>query len=219
MRFYIGMKIAISNYQPNNYTNFKAAYPVRYWVREADGSGLHQILDMKMGGSFQEEIIGFLNKLSPTKQNIKAVNKNKIKNKKLRPFDGMMQKLFDLLIERDVDYRQNMNVRSFYNRVVPGRNLFYFITGDHVADFNNKYAKPIGRAMREGKGQETPALTNAKNNFNYGGYQYVNDFTRRIKKDGRTEVLNILYEVERDGENKISGYKMADMNFTEEFYR
>ena len=212
------MKVSASNYQNYNLTSFKSTYPVAYWVRDVNGKIVREH-KMRKIEDFQKEIVRFLNTIPLTKNNIKKMSQKRNKKPLRTPIDEILQKLGELITEKDTAYRQNPTVRSFYNYNVTGRNFSYIISGDDVADFNNRYAKELGRQTKAAGGQETPGLIKARNNYNYGGYDYVNNYEKRLKTDGRTQILNILYDIVRNDKNEITGYKIADFNFKDEFHR
>ena len=117
--------------QTNNYktTNFKSTYPVVHWVAEAGGS-YAPISNLKLAKKLQSKIVRALNKpLTESKKEMKVAEQN------LRAYIGRC----------DIDYRNQPQVRSFYNRAEANLDgsspVVYMISGKDVEPFEEKYAK------------------------------------------------------------------------------
>ena len=117
------------NIQPVNNTNFKSTYPVVHWVAETNGS-YAPVANLQIVKKLQGKIIRMLNKplVSSTK-----------------PMEPLEQRLRAYIGVCDADYRNNPNVRSFYNRT-DAAPVSYVISGEDVGIFENNLAKNIGRA-------------------------------------------------------------------------
>lgn len=242
------MKISqINHNQQYQQTNFKSAFPVVHWVAEANGS-YAPVAQKAVVEGFQVRILEFLRKslkntyteikkleLTKTKKNINEQQKKEI-DKKLKSlyeiFDVPAQKLRAYLASADVDYRLKPKARSYYNSIRGSVDNFtptsYIITGHNVADFEEKYAKELGKQKSLKKkliasgvkeeDAETPQYKTALNKYNYQGLDYVNYYPRRIKDNkGRTQVLHTKFEIERDTDGKFMGYKFVDARFLPEY--
>ena len=240
------MKILQTNYQPQNYTDFKAAFPVVHWVAEANGS-YAPVAEKAVVEDFQVKILEFLRKsikntltevkkleAEKDKKNISESRQKEIKRKLKSLYeilDVPAQKLRAYLASCDVDYRLNPKARSYYNSVHGSVNSFtptsYIITGDSIAKFE-KHVNELGkenslRKKRIEKGipeeeAETPEFKAAQHRYNYDGLNFVNYYPRRIKDNqGRLQVLHTKFQIERDIDGKFTGYKFIDARFLPEF--
>ena len=202
------MKIVQTN---NNYslTNFKSAYPVVHWVAEANSS-YAPISNLKLVRKLQGKIIRILNK--PLYDSNKTMN---LAEQNLRAYTGRC----------DIDYRNKPEVRSFYNRTeanIDGTSpVAYIISGKDIEPFEEKLAKSIGIAKKEGvKNLKTPYSPEAKNAieiYNTMGLNYVNNSEIRIKdKKGLTYTLHTKFEIVRNKLGKIKDYRFVDARFLPE---
>lgn len=200
------MKISPINYNNQNNSNFKSAYPVVHWVREANGS-YAPISNLDLIKKLQGKIVRILNKpLDETKKNIKP------EEQKLRAYIGSC----------DIDYRNISIVRSFYNRVKSSVNKYipisYLISGDDVNIFNEHLTKSIGRA-KEGKkdlisNPYSPELAEAIRHYNVDGLKFVQDKDKQISDDsGMTYILHTKFEIIRNKLGEIKDYRFQDARF------
>lgn len=208
MGFNDNMKIL----QTNNYktTNFKSTYPVVHWVAEAGGS-YAPISNLKLAKKLQSKIVRALNKpLTESKKEMKVAEQN------LRAYIGRC----------DIDYRNQPQVRSFYNRAEANLDgsspVVYMISGKDVEPFEEKYAKEIGKSKNEGlinfENAYTPETQAAINAYNTNGLNFVNNYQTRIKSpvDGMTYVLHTKFEILRNKLGKIKDFKFIDARFLPE---
>ena len=198
--------------QTNNYqtANFKSTFPVVHWVAEAGGS-YASTSNLKLVRKLQSKIIRVLNKpLEESKKQMIITEQN------LRAYIGRC----------DIDYRNNPQVRSFYNRAeanIDGTSpVAYMITGNDIEPFEEKLAKNIGIAKNEGiKNLNTPYSPEAMcaiDLYNKKGLDYVNNPQTRIKDSkGMTYVLHTKFEIIRNKLGKIKDYKYIDARFLPEF--
>ena len=232
------MKISASNYQINN-TNFKSVYPVVHWVREANGS-YAPVSKIKYVQAFQEKLICYLNS-NPllTPKEIKELTKAKLKAEKEIITDGeekisvdSLKKIIDIpsqylrayISSCDDGYRNALRgnkVRSFYDRVTSSSNDFiptsFVLSGEDAKEFNKRFGEEIGRATKI-YGKDSDEVKKAKWKYNNEGLKFVNNYLRR-KKDanGRTQVLHTKFEIVRNNEGEITGFKYIDARFLPEF--
>ena len=197
--------------QTNNYqtTNFKSAYPVVHWVAESGGS-YAPVSNLKLVRKLQSKIVRVLNKpLEETKKEMNIAEQN------LRAYAGRC----------DIDYRNNPQVRSFYNRTeasIDGYSpVAYIISGKDIEPFEEQLAKNIGIAKNEGiKNLNTPYSPEAKSAidlYNTKGLNYVNNPQIRIKDSKEmTYSLHTKFEIIRNKLGKIKGYRYIDARFLPE---
>ena len=121
----------------NQQTNFKAAYPVIYWVKDAgkeiskDAPTISKDLTEKL----QRKLVGYLNRTFSKSDPQKV---------------SLMGKAFSFLRGRDRDFSTYPIVRSFYDTSTGSQKegikpIGYLLTGKDVEVFENNFAKPIGR--------------------------------------------------------------------------
>ena len=197
-----------NNYQP---ANFKATYPVVHWVAETNGS-FAPVSDLKSVKKLQGKIIRILNK--PLDKSSKAI---KFEEQNLRSYIGRC----------DIDYRNNPNVRTFYNRERANLNgnsySAYIISGDSIAPFEEDLAKIIGNEKRKAiqtiKNAYSPEAIAAIKSYNSNGLQYVNRPELRIKdtNTGMTYALHTKFQIIRNSLGKIKDFKFIDARFLPEF--
>ena len=209
MGFNKNMKVLQTNNYNYQQRNFKSAYPVVHWVAEAGGS-YAPVSNLKLVRKLQSKIVRVLNKsLEDSKKEMNVAEQN------LRAYAGRC----------DIDYRNQSQVRSFYNRAeanVDGTSpVAYIITGKDIEPFEEKLAKNIGIAKNEGiKNLNTPYSPEAKtaiDMYNSKGLNYVNNPERRIKDNkGMTYVLHTKFEILRNKLGKIKGFKFIDARFLPE---
>ena len=239
------MNISPLNYQPN--TNFKSAFPVVHWVAETGGS-YAPVAEKEVVEGFQKRILEILRKpINKTLTDVKKLedkkSKKNISEKELKDIKRQLKSLYEILdvpaqkfrtylASPDIDYRLNPKVRSYYNSYYGSVDSFtptsYLITGNSVADFDNKFGKELGKQrsikkklMENGATEEeaeTPAYKAALNKYNHDGFDYVNYYPRRIKdSNGRTQTLHTKFEIERDIDGKFIGYRFIDARFKPEY--
>ena len=241
------MKILQTNYQPQYNTNFKAIFPVVHWVSEANGS-YAPVAEKQVVELFQVKILEFLRKsIDKTLTEVKKLsiekNKKNISDKDKRNIERKLKSLYEILdvpaqnlraylASCDVDYRLNPKARSYYNTILGSVDTFtptsFFLTGPTVTDFENKFAKELGKQnglrinrIKHGatpEEAETPEFKKAQRKYNYEGYNYVNSYQKRIKDNqGRTQTLHTKFQIERDSDGKFTGYKFIDARFLPEY--
>ena len=174
------------NIQPVNNTNFKSTYPVVHWVAETNGS-YAPVANLQIVKKLQGKIIRMLNKplVSSTK-----------------PMEPLEQRLRAYIGVCDADYRNNPNVRSFYNRT-DAAPVSYVISGEDVGIFENNLAKNIGRAK-----------SNARELYNREGLKFVQNNSKQIKdKNGIIYMLHTKFEIIRNRMGKIKDYKFVEARF------
>lgn len=197
--------------QTNNYqqANFKSTFPVVHWVAEASGS-YAPVSNIKLAKQLQSKIVRALNKpLTESKKEMKVSEQN------LRAYLGRC----------DIDYRNQPQVRSFYNRAEANVNgdsaIVYMITGKDIEPFEELFAKNIGIAKNEGiKNLNTPYSPEAKTAidlYNRNGLDFVNNSQLRIKdKNSLTYVLHTKFEIIRNRLGKVKGFRFIDARFLPE---
>ena len=198
--------------QSNNYyqqTNFKSTFPVVHWVAEAGGSYAPES-SLRVVRKLQSKVVRALNKpLDETKKEMNVAEQN------LRAYLGRC----------DIDYRNQAQVRSFYNRVeakVDGNSaVVYMITGKDIEPFEELFAKNIGIAKNEGiKNLNTPYTPESKTAidlYNTKGLDFVNNPDLRFKdKNSLTYVLHTKFEILRNKLGKVKGFRFIDARFLPE---
>ena len=188
------------NIQPVNNTNFKSTYPVVHWVAETNGS-YAPVANLQIVKKLQGKIIRMLNKplVSSTK-----------------PMEPLEQRLRAYIGVCDADYRNNPNVRSFYNRT-DAAPVSYVISGDDVGIFENNLAKNIGRAKSNAREllskPYSPETMEAKL-YNREGLKFVQNNSKQIQdKNGMMYILHTKFEIIRNRMGKIKDYKFVEARF------
>ena len=189
------------NIQPVNNTNFKSTYPVVHWVAETNGS-YAPVANLQIVKKLQGKIIRMLNKplVSSTK-----------------PMEPLEQRLRAYIGVCDADYRNNPNVRSFYNRT-DAAPVSYVISGDDVGIFENNLAKNIGRAKSNAREllskPYSPETMEAIKLYNREGLKFVQNNSKQIKdKNGTMYILHTKFEIIRNRMGKIKDYKFVEARF------
>ena len=169
------------NIQPVNNTNFKSTYPVVHWVAETNGS-YAPVANLQIVKKLQGKIIRMLNKplVSSTK-----------------PMEPLEQRLRAYIGVCDADYRNNPNVRSFYNRT-DAAPVSYVISGEDVGIFENNLAKNIGRAKSNAREllskPYSPETMEAIKLYNREGLKFVQNNSKQIKdKNGIIYMLSLIH--------------------------
>ena len=181
------------NIQPVNNTNFKSTYPVVHWVAETNGS-YAPVANLQIVKKLQGKIIRMLNKplVSSTK-----------------PMEPLEQRLRAYIGVCDADYRNNPNVRSFYNRT-DAAPVSYVISGDDVGIFENNLAKNIGRAKSNAREllskPYSPETMEAIKLYNREGLKFV-------QNNGMMYILHTKFEIIRNRMGKIKDYKFVEARF------
>ncbi|MBR6127962.1 hypothetical protein IKQ21_09785 [bacterium] len=199
-------------YNKQNNASFKSTFPVAYWVK--DKGKWAPVTSLETVKELQRKLVTILNhELSSLK-----------KNKSMQVGE---QTLRTHISSKDVDYRlatenpkfeidkktQKLRritpVRSFLNRVEQTTGNYdpisYLITGyAHIAEFNQKYAKQIGRDKGYAKDMigiaRSAASDEAVKFYNQNGMGFVED-PDNILRDARTrmpQVLHVAFEIPRD---------------------
>lgn len=189
------------NIQPVNNTNFKSTYPVVHWVAETNGS-YAPVANLQIVKKLQGKIIRMLNKplVSSTK-----------------PMEPLEQRLRAYIGVCDADYRNNPNVRSFYNRT-DAAPVSYVISGEDVGIFENNLAKNIGRAKSNAREllskPYSPETMEAIKLYNREGLKFVQNNSKQIKdKNGIIYILHTKFEIIRNRMGKIKDYKFVEARF------
>ena len=243
------MEILQTNLNSQNYNrqiNCKAAFPVVHWVAEVNGS-YAPIAQKEVVEGFQARLINFINanlkkiytdikklEVQKDKSNLDPKEKKRIERKIKSLYeilDVPAQRLRGYLASADIDYRLNSVARSFYN-VVHGStdspsSTAYIITGNSVADFEEKYCREFGKQKSIRKKRieagikkeslDTPEYKRAEHKYHYDGFDYVNYYPRRIKNGrGETQTLHTKFVIERDKDGKFLDYKFIDARFLPE---
>ena len=189
------------NIQPVNNTNFKSTYPVVHWVAETNGS-YAPVANLQIVKKLQGKIIRMLNKplVSSTK-----------------PMEPLEQRLRAYIGVCDADYRNNPNVRSFYNRT-DAAPVSYVISGDDVGIFENNLAKNIGRAKSNAREllskPYSPETMEAIKLYNREGLKFVQNNSKQIQdKIGMMYILHTKFEIIRNRMGKIKDYKFVEARF------
>lgn len=179
---------------------FKSAYPVVHWVAETNGS-FAPISDLVTVKKLQGKLIRILNKsLAESK----------------KPINPTEQKVRTYIGSCDVAYRLKSIVRSFYDRITGNPQKFtptsYIISGEDVEEFEELFAKDIGRA--KGCGINTPETGFALDNYHRRGLDFVRDGSRQIKdENGVRYILHTKFEVVRNKLGKFKDYRFLDARF------
>ena len=189
------------NIQPVNNKNFKSTYPVVHWVAETNGS-YAPVANLQIVKKLQGKIIRMLNKplVSSTK-----------------PMEPLEQRLRAYIGVCDADYRNNPNVRSFYNRT-DAAPVSYVISGDDVGIFENNLAKNIGRAKSNAREllskPYSPETMEAIKLYNREGLKFVQNNSKQIQdKNGMMYILHTKFEIIRNRMGKIKDYKFVEARF------
>lgn len=189
------------NIHPVNNTNFKSTYPVVHWVAETNGS-YAPVANLQIVKKLQGKIIRMLNKplVSSTK-----------------PMEPLEQRLRAYIGVCDADYRNNPNVRSFYNRT-DAAPVSYVISGDDVGIFENNLAKNIGRAKSNAREllskPYSPETMEAIKLYNREGLKFVQNNSKQIQdKNGMMYILHTKFEIIRNRMGKIKDYKFVEARF------
>ena len=189
------------NIQPVKNTNFKSTYPVVHWVAETNGS-YAPVANLQIVKKLQGKIIRMLNKplVSSTK-----------------PMEPLEQRLRAYIGVCDADYRNNPNVRSFYNRT-DAAPVSYVISGDDVGIFENNLAKNIGRAKSNAREllskPYSPETMEAIKLYNREGLKFVQNNSKQIQdKNGMMYILHTKFEIIRNRMGKIKDYKFVEARF------
>mgnify|MGYP001667776282 FL=1 len=189
------------NIQPVNNTNFKSTYPLVHWVAETNGS-YAPVANLQIVKKLQGKIIRMLNKplVSSTK-----------------PMEPLEQRLRAYIGVCDADYRNNPNVRSFYNRT-DAAPVSYVISGDDVGIFENNLAKNIGRAKSNAREllskPYSPETMEAIKLYNREGLKFVQNNSKQIQdKNGMMYILHTKFEIIRNRMGKIKDYKFVEARF------
>lgn len=175
------------NYQKKSQNpQFKSAYPVYHWV-EKNGEKVVPIVTKSEIEKVQSKIVRMLNKTLSRKNPIKA---------------RIMDRFAELVAEGDRDYSIKPEVRSFYNATGGWKEkafeaVTYLITGKDVAEFDNVYGKPLGKAKSISK---TPTgklcsleLEKARSNYEIKGLNFVKEQSELFVKDDKKTGLHIVY--------------------------
>ena len=179
---------AINNYsKTTQQTNFKAAYPVIYWVKDASkqaGTQSAPTITEGLTSKLQGKLVRYLNRTFSKSDPQKVT---------------LMGKAFSFLRSWDRDYGNYPIVRSFYNPSAGSQKeglkpIAYLLTGKDVEIFENNYAKDIGRTKANspviGSNTTTPSTSSRCSTpvyFKVGTIQYglpslsnSNDFSPNI---------------------------------------
>ena len=172
-----------------------------HWVAETNGS-YAPVANLQIVKKLQGKIIRMLNKplVSSTK-----------------PMEPLEQRLRAYIGVCDADYRNNPNVRSFYNRT-DAAPVSYVISGEDVGIFENNLAKNIGRAKSNAREllskPYSPETMEAIKLYNREGLKFVQNNSKQIKdKNGIIYMLHTKFEIIRNRMGKIKDYKFVEARF------
>lgn len=224
-----------SQYQPKqNQPSFKSTFPVVHWIAEVNGSYAPACGDL--AEAFHEKIVSYLNKKLLTPKEVKELTKKKrkldvntfVQKKELNQIEKLKeiidipaQYLRAYLNSCDVSYRLTQKMRSFHNRFQESSNeyipIFYYASGEHCKKLN-ELGEKIGRAYRESCGKETEKVKQAKTDYYKKGLELMRDYTN-CKKDanGARQVLHTKFQIIRNNEGEITGYRYVDARFLPEY--
>ena len=210
-----------NNYLVNKKQNrsFKSAIPIYHWTRESNG--FYRVVEnKKIIEILQEKLVEAFNR--PHKPDHPIEIKKAIKT--LR--DDIY---YDLRIKyNDKTNKKHTPTRSFYNdnggwnhNLTIFKPISYLITGCDVDYFNNNFAKPLGKARAEYKylkdGASLANLKMARHNYMVNGLNFVNDEKHQFKDiNGAPCGIHTKFDVIRNSNGEIIGYKFVDMKFLPE---
>ena len=223
---------SVSNQRYNTKNpNFKSTFPVAYWVK--DKGKWAPVTSLETVKELQRKVVTILN------HELSSLKKKKSMN-------APEQLLRTHVSSKDVDYRlatENPKfewdkktdklrritpVRSYLNRVEQTKGNYdpisYLITGyEHIAEFNQKYAKEIGRTKGYANEMTGVAKSEATNGavkfYNNNGMGFVED-SEKILKDVRTDipqVLHVAFEIPRDMYGNVIKNKDGKIKYVFEY--
>ncbi len=229
------------NIQPVNQqmpqTNFKAVYPVRHCIQY--GKSVYPInYDMKTLRNLQSTLISMLNKKHGTLErclneiNSKIWRGKKLSLKEIRDKQKLESAIMirNIVGEKECSHRGaktfskedlNRSVRSYYNLVngdpIKGSWTIFNISGKRdIADFEEWYAKDMGRKNREARlfndELHNKMLKDAKDTYLREAYtNFINNPEKRLRaSDGTSCYLNVVWAPITNKNGKIikkgSGY-------------
>ena len=220
----------INNYQKTNSPQFKAVYPVRYWVAESNGS-FNPVFTEKMAKELNNKMFDIFNKKRIIVQEKiktltrycsemtalgKSCSKEKAELKKYENIDKLQKKL----AQDDRDYMGYPYIRGFYNEnggyqkdnIEPAA---YFVTGQDT-EYIEELGKKLGQSRSElPKGKTSAELERAKNDYWKKGFHFVKSKAKHFKEDvyGVPKELHVKLEAQRTSTGRIKGYNIVDFGF------
>lgn len=209
------MNVQKINSNLNQTTSFKATYPVVHWVTE-DGVKYTRACG-DLAKKLQRKTVSILNDFSEKKE-----------EEKLREYVKSMD--FGYRVEYERIYGQKPRkrkpkptlVRSFYNEdnnnvISKYMHHIYMITGKNVKEFENVYAKDIGRAKVGEFGDPKEVVNSVVGFYSRAGLNYVNKWVLRLKDScGNLYALNTKFKAVKNKSGKITGYVYEDSRFLPE---
>ena len=221
---------AINNSQQRVNPQFKAVYPVRYWVAETNG-GFNPVFTEKMARELNGKLLDIFNKKRiEVTENLKVLtryckqmtalgktcSKEDTKLKKYKEIDSWQKKL----AQDDRDYMGIPHIRCFYNenggyqenKIEP---VAYFVTGLDT-DYIEKLGETYGQIRSSlPKGKSSAELERAKNDYWKKGFNFVKTRAKHFKEDihGIPKELHVKLETIRTKTGNIKGYKIIDFGF------
>ncbi len=196
----------INNYSKSknsNFVNFKATYPVIYWVRESNASFAPAI----------------------TTDLVKKLQNNfvRVLNGSRKTLTDMEKRIRQYVSRCDIDYRREPKVRSYYDWQGGFKNnkfesISYLISGRDANIFDSTFGYAMGSAMRQapkvkGKAQSAE-LTIALKEYRHNGKGFALSKERRLyDSDGLPYSLHVKAETVRSKTGKLKGYKFIDAKF------
>lgn len=221
----INSSVSDINLSKTGQTNFKAVYPVVYWVAEGSSKEYFPIVTKEKSKFFSTKLVTILNKqkskleaeineLLREKERLgRFTSKKKIKYNNL----NLYQKIKRFISGVDKDYAEEQFARSFsiHNKSPLKINpQSYIITGKDAGIFEQNYGKPIGYIRSQLGGQRDSAeLQEALNDYWTKGQNYVKTKAKRFSQDNQPLVLHVKLNTERAKTGTVKDYRIVDMKF------
>ena len=226
------MQIQSIQKYPQNNTQFKSVYPVRYWVAEVGGS-YNPVLSDKMAKELNSKLITtiFNKRRIEVKEKIRVLTnfcktmklrgekcrKEELELKKYENIDFLQRKL----AQDDRDYMGYPFIRAFYNKNGGYRNnqmepVAYFATGQDAEYLEENYGKRIGQIRANmPKGMKSAELDRAISDYWRKGFHFVKSRSKQFRQDvhGIPKELHVKMETIRTKTGKIKGYNIIDFGF------
>ena len=182
--------------------NFKSVYPVTHWLKTGEKTYV-PVVSEKLNHKFQNILIRLLNGTGA-------------KNESRLELSGRAKRFIS---SRDLDYAKNPVARSYYHKSAEFDEIPNFLlTGDDVALFEERYAKPIGKAKANAP-RFQDRITSAEvsvaiNDYITRGLEFIKSkFKKFIGKDGNQRTLHVIFEPITTKNGAIKDYKVVDMKF------
>lgn len=198
------MNIQSAKYQQSQ-VNFKSAFPVVCWVKNADNELYSPAATSELAGKLQRKLVNAINKQIPDKNYAKNAVISKIKNH---------------IADFDPDYNiSHGHVRSFYVKKQEKNQPFaYMLSGDDADVFAHRYGKDIGRAKKYarqvlGTSHSAEAME-AVHKYYIAGLNFIKQRLHPVKNyDGTPLALHVKYIPIRNSKGEIKDYELIDARF------